>query len=303
METTLVSAPLPQSPPIGGLFVVVATPFRLAEAKQQATDLAWVLPGHKGYEFCRPLDPSEHFSVRRLNQLASALDCRNYLEIGVFEGETFLHVDVASRTGVDPLFRFDWRSQHNSEGVRLYECTSDAFFQDLAPSTRYDLIFIDGLHTFEQTYRDILHALRHSHAGTVIAIDDTIPSDVYSTCRNQQECYELRQNYAASKDRRWHGDTYKIVPLIAAFNNDLSLVTLIDGGNPWTLIWRPPAPEPQDDIRASQAQWAVQNLSAADYLWLHRNLSLYAPVSEAEGLQEVIVSLQGAPGKPLPASP
>ena len=43
-----------------------------------------------------------------------------------------------------------------------------------------------------------LHALRHSHPGTVIAIDDTIPC------------------------------------------NDLLLITLIDGGNPWTLIWRPP---------------------------------------------------------------
>jgi hypothetical protein len=249
------------------------------------------------------LDPSEHFSVRRLNHLASALGCRSYLEIGVFEGETFLHVDVASRTGVDPLFRFDWRSQHNKEGRQFHECTSDEFFHNLDPSIRYDLIFVDGLHTFEQTYRDILHALRHSHAGTVIAIDDTIPCDVYSTCRDQEECYDLRWRCTASEDRRWHGDTYKVVPLIAAFNNDLRLITLIDGGNPWTLIWRPPGPEPQDDIRAMQALWAVQNLGAADYLWLHSNVSLYAPVSEAEGLQEVIASLQGTSGESLPASP
>ena len=231
------------------------------------------------------------------------MGCRTYLEIGVFEGETFLHLDVASRTGVDPLFRFDWRSQHNSGGVQFHECTSDDFFDALDPSTRYDLIFIDGLHTFEQTYRDILHALRHSHAGTVIAIDDTIPSDVYSTCRNQEECYDLRRRGLASEDRRWHGDTYKIVPLIAAFNSDLRLITLMDGGNPWTLIWRPPGPEPQDGIRARQALGAVQNLGAADYLWLHSNLSLYAPLSEAEGLREVIASLQGTLGEPLPAGP
>ena len=238
-----------------------------------------------------------------MNQLASALGCRSYLEIGVFEGETFLHVDVASRTGVDPLFRFDWRSQHNKDGTQFHECTSDEFFHDLDPSTRYDLIFVDGLHTFEQTYRDILHALRHSHAGTVIAIDDTIPSDVYSTCRDQQECYELRRRGTALEDRRWHGDTFKVVPLIAAFNNDLRLITLIDGGNPWTLIWRPPGRQPQDDIGAMQALGAVQNLGAADYLWLQRNLSLFAPLSEQEGLREVIASLQGAPGQSLPASP
>jgi hypothetical protein len=40
--------------------------------------------------------------------------------------------------------------------------------------------------------------------------------------------------------------------------------------------------------------WAVQNLGAADYLWFCSNLSLYAPVSEADGLREVIHSLSGA---------
>jgi len=31
--------------------------------------------------------------------LAEALSCRTYLEIGVFKGETFLAVDVATRVG------------------------------------------------------------------------------------------------------------------------------------------------------------------------------------------------------------
>ena len=239
-------------------------------------------------------DSSALFSVRRLNRLAEALSCRTYLEIGVFKGETFLDVNVANRVGVDPEFRFDWNSHHGKDGIQLHQCPSDTFFGSIDPATTYDLIFVDGLHTFEQTYRDILHALRHSHSGTVIAIDDTIPCDVFSTCRSLEECVGMRYRLTGVTDNSWHGDTYKVIPLLTAFNNDLRLITLIDGGNPWTLIWRPPIPIAEDEFRTMQAMWAVQNLSAADYLWFCSNLSLYAPVAEADGLREVIHSLRDA---------
>lgn len=239
-------------------------------------------------------DSAALYSVRRLNRLAEALSCRTYLEIGVHKGETFLDVNVASRVGVDPQFRFDWSSYHGKDGIQLHQCSSDTFFDSIDPAVKYDLIFVDGLHAFEQTYRDILHALRHSHPGTVIAIDDTIPCDVFSTSRSLQDCVEMRYSLTGVADGRWHGDTYKVVPLLTAFNNDLRLITLIDGGNPWTLIWRPPIPIAEDELRTVQAMWAVQNLGAADYLWFCSNLSLYAPVSEADGLQEVIHSFRDA---------
>ena len=238
-------------------------------------------------------DSSEPFSVRRLNRLAQALACRNYLEIGVSSGATFLNVNVASRTGVDPGFQFDWKDHDGKDGIHLHSCTSDCFFDSLDPSSTYDLIFVDGLHTFEQTYRDILHALRHSHPGTVIAIDDTVPCDVFSTSRNFEDCVEMRLSLTGVNDNRWHGDTYKVVPLLSAFNNDLRLITLIDGGNPWTLIWKPPIPIAEDGLRTMQAMWAVQNLGAADYLWFLGNFSLYEAVSEEDGLREVITSLRG----------
>jgi hypothetical protein len=53
--------------------------------------------------------------------------------------------------------------------------TSDEFFATLRPSKRYDVAFIDGLHTFEQTYRDVINTFAHLRSG-VILIDDTVPS-------------------------------------------------------------------------------------------------------------------------------
>jgi len=102
----------------------------------------------------------------------------------------------------------------------------------------------------------------------------------------------MRYSLTGVADGSWHGDTYKVIPLLTAFNNDLRLITLIDGGNPWTVIWRPPIPIVEDELRTIQTMWAVQNLGAADYLWFCSNLSLYAPVSEADGLREVIDSLR-----------
>ena len=236
-------------------------------------------------------DASVNASSRRLNRLAKALDCRSYLEIGVETGRTLLHVSVEQRTGVDPHFRFDWQRQNGHNGLQLHPCTSDAFFAELDPEVRYDLIFIDGLHTFEQTYRDILHALRHSHRRTVMLIDDTVPSDVFSSCRDQEICLTLRAQFGDRKNIQWHGDTYKVVPLLTVFQSDFRLLTLTGNGNPQTVIWRPLQTLEEDPLRTMQAMFAIQNLAASDYLWFLENSALYNPIAEQDGLQIVIDSL------------
>jgi hypothetical protein len=231
------------------------------------------------------------YSARRLNNLAAALNAQSYLEIGVETGHTFLNVSCGSKTGVDPFFLFDWQSYNSHKGFRLCNSTSDDFFQNLETSTKYDLVFIDGLHTFEQTYRDIINSLRFSHSQTVFLIDDTVPCDVFSTCRDQAECLSLRSQLLGSSDNRWHGDTYKIVPLLSVFNCDLKLATIVDKGNPQTLLWRPNLAREPDPIQVTQAMWALQNLAAADYLWLLQNFSLYNPVTEDEAIDQVLRSI------------
>jgi hypothetical protein len=233
------------------------------------------------------------YSARRLNFLANAVNATRYLEIGVETGSTFKDVSCSSKTGVDPCFLFDWETCNGTNGVKLLNTTSDLFFHDLDPGTVFDLIFIDGLHTFEQTYRDIIHAVSHSHARTIFLIDDTVPCDVFSTCRNQDQCLNLRASLYGPGDPRWHGDTYKILPLLSVFNPEYEVATIIDNGNPQTLLWRPQVESASADqqFRAMQAMWAIQNLAAADYLWFLDNLALYNPLSEQEALEKVLNTL------------
>ena len=231
-------------------------------------------------------------SPRRLNRLTEALNCKTYLEIGVSTGVTFAAVNVAAKTGVDPDFKFDWQSSHDGECTRLLPVRSDDFFAQEPVSSRFDLIFIDGLHTYDQTYRDLQNALLHSHPGTVILIDDTIPHDVFSTCRDQEEGVMRRAQATGVRDWSWHGDTYKIIILIHLFHTAYHYCTLMDHGNPQTLLWRGARPREIDPLVSMNSFWSLENMGACDYLWMLRNLELFNPMGEEEGLKRVIAGLE-----------
>jgi hypothetical protein len=223
-------------------------------------------------------------SPRRLNRLAEALDCKTYLEIGVSEGITFNAVNVETKTGVDPDFQFDWQASHDGTHTRLLPLSSDAFFAQEPIGSRFDLIFIDGLHTYDQTYRDLQNALLYSHPGTVVLIDDTIPCDAYSCCRDQNEAIKLRAQSTGIANAIWHGDTYKIMPLIHLFHTAYEYCTIVDQGNPQTLLWRAKEPRKVDALASITALWSMENLAACDYLWMLRNQEIFYPMSEEDGL-------------------
>jgi hypothetical protein len=229
-------------------------------------------------------------SARRLNWLAKRLSCRTYLEIGVCTGKTFFSVDIKYRTGVDPSFQFDHNSFHDEDRIKLLNLCSDEFFSALPADEIYDLIFLDGLHTYDQTYRDFQNALLHSHPDTVLLIDDTWPCDVFSTIRDMSSALKLRQSLTRGSDTRWHGDTYKIIPLLALFHTSYQYATIIDRGNPQTLVWRK---KPSDAERPAEQFFglemmqpflALENLAACDFLWFIQNHTLYHPMTEEEAL-------------------
>ena len=66
------------------------------------------------------------------------------------------------KTGVDP------------EQGGTHRLSSDEFFRRNA-GARYDVIFIDGLHEYEQAHRDVVNSLAHLAPGGWIALHDMIP--------------------------------------------------------------------------------------------------------------------------------
>ena len=174
-------------------------------------------------------------SSNRINTIAKVMGAKTYLEIGVSNGFTFRNVKIEQKDAVDVRFGFPIVELENSQ-TRFFEQTSDAFFTSENPKI-YDMIFIDGLHTYEQTLRDFLSSLRFSHQKTIWIIDDTIPSDIFSNLRTPTIARRYRSEHGFS-GANWHGDVYKVVAFIHDFMPTINYRTTAGPDNPQTIaMW------------------------------------------------------------------
>jgi len=125
-----------------------------------------------------------------INLLIEKYDLKSYLEIGVFKGDNFNRIRCDLKHSVDPNF------------PATFEMTSDEFFMINCPQVEmmyYDLIFIDGLHTEEQTYKDLANALFLLAAGGIIVVHDCNPLTEWHT----------RPPEEYKRGEEWNGTTYK----------------------------------------------------------------------------------------------
>jgi len=173
----------------------------------------------------------------RINALAKINSAQNYLEIGVFKGTNFKYVEVPCKVGVDPKFLFDTKAEANANTI-FHEVTSDDFFAQVAPRYgKFDLIYLDGLHTFEQTFRDFCASIAYTHERTLWLIDDTGPVNWFSSFRNRQLAGRLRRLLRA-KNHAWMGDVYKTIFAIHDFFPQYSYATFAERNQ--TVIWTEP---------------------------------------------------------------
>jgi Methyltransferase domain len=98
-----------------------------------------------------------------VNLLLRHFDNPAYLEIGCNSDFLFNSVPVQNKVGVDPNLGGNMRK------------TSDDFFKE--NKSHFDVIFIDGLHTYEQVRRDVVNSLNSLNKGGWIALHDMLPRD------------------------------------------------------------------------------------------------------------------------------
>ncbi len=218
-------------------------------------------------------------SARRLSLIKTHMDVRSYLEIGVFDGATFHGVDFLQKVAVDPTFQFDTRA-YNVAGAEYFEMTSDQYFINFAGNRVFDLIFLDGLHTFEQTFRDFCNSLNHSSYRTVWVVDNVYPVDKFSAHPDQKETIFYRQE-TGSEGEAWHGDVFKFVFALHDFFPQFSFVTIRDKGNHQLVIWNSPRPDFSPIFNNLER---ITRMSDFDFRRLEKHLNL---VSEEEALARI----------------
>ncbi|MBI9078848.1 MAG: class I SAM-dependent methyltransferase [Pseudodesulfovibrio sp.] len=137
--------------------------------------------------------------IELINAICAHIRATDYLEIGIREGEVLSQVQVPGRTGVDPpplLDRLKPPLSNGLVGVRVYPCESDPFFRQ--NQEQFDVIFVDGLHLYEQSIKDVLNALNCLRPGGYVVAHDLLPSSEAEGARK-------------IKTGAWNGDVWKIM--------------------------------------------------------------------------------------------
>jgi hypothetical protein len=123
--------------------------------------------------------------IKIIQRLIRATGAKNYLEIGVNTGACFLRVRAAKKIAVDPSFKIApgrklkyFLKNPTNINNHYFNQTSDDFFssQDrMLKQSPPGIVFIDGLHTYEQSLQDVLNSLRFLAEGGVILMHDCSP--------------------------------------------------------------------------------------------------------------------------------
>ena len=185
--------------------------------------------------------PAQPGVVRRpavVRRLLALYEKPRYLEIGVCEGATFHPVEAPYTVAVDPEFRFDRLAAARENPTATYhEVPSDEYFGSIVgEDERFDVIFLDGLHTVEQTLRDLNNALAHLQPRGVIVIDDVAPPTYLASLPDRANFFKVREHLGIT-DQAWMGDVYRLVYFIDTFFQQLTYRT-IRNNHGQAVVWQ-----------------------------------------------------------------
>ncbi|MDA7565265.1 class I SAM-dependent methyltransferase [Candidatus Pelagibacter sp.] len=136
-------------------------------------------------------------NIFRWNLIQLIIDKNNfvdYLEIGCDKNQSFSKIIINNKVGVDPV-----------SGGTIRSTSDDFFLKNL--NNNYDVIFIDGLHYYEQVLKDIKNSLKILNNDGFILVHDCLPISL---------AHQAVPRYRGS----WNGDVWKS---IVELRNDIDL--------------------------------------------------------------------------------
>lgn len=189
--------------------------------------------------------------MRRLQLIQSLFEkthFKTYLEIGCYKGKTFLPIRAKCKIAVDPFFHPIFikdalitilKAPQNITN-RYFKETSDQFFLNRKSFLRrvapLDVVFVDGLHTYEAALKDVLNALPYLNFNGVIVMHDCYPNSKASALPTK--------NFPTNEDLKdvegwtgaWSGDVWKAIVYLRENLYDLLDVLVIDSDNGLGII-------------------------------------------------------------------
>jgi len=214
--------------------------------------------------------------MNRLSVIQSIINrirAKTYLEIGVQHGRVLAMIKCKTKIGIDPCLKLSGGKRFkNFVGImnfKTYKMTSDEFFVRNAQKTivdGIDVAFVDGLHNYSQSLKDVENCLRYLNERGVIIIHDCNPLNhacAYPVKESIREVLELvREGELAGWNGSWNGDVWKTLIHMRIAYNDLEIFTLdLDWG--LGIITR--------GSNNRLKNYTVQDLKHAGYSFLERD--------------------------------
>lgn len=137
-----------------------------------------------------------------LNKLISDNNYLNYLEIGIDDCKNYNNIVIDNKISVDCT---------DLRGCKpTFQMNSDDFF--LINKSKFDIIFIDGMHTFEVSYRDLINSLNVLYKNGVVVLHDTFPK-------------KYEHQTVPATDPCWTGDVWKTILRAQLEIQNISIIT------------------------------------------------------------------------------
>ena len=141
--------------------------------------------------------PENYYRWDLIKYLINKNNYKNYLEIGCDQNQLFSKIEIENKTGVDP------------ESGGNIKTTSDDFF--LNNTGKFDIIFIDGLHMYEQVKKDIINSVNCLNDDGIVLVHDCMPD---SMAKQAVPRFKMK----------WNGDVWKAIVDLRQ-NKDLDIYT------------------------------------------------------------------------------
>jgi hypothetical protein len=141
-----------------------------------------------------------------INNFIQKLGYENYLEIGTQNPNgNFNHVNVKNKVSVEP-FPVPGLTVNDYSFVG----TSNEYFESITDDVKFDIVFIDGLHQYDQVLIDIQNSLNHLSDNGTIVCHDCLP-------------YTEKMQEREDPGGEWTGDTWKAIAQLRVECIDLDI--------------------------------------------------------------------------------
>lgn len=153
------------------------------------------------------MDRGELAKMKHIHEIINERKPARYLEVGIFRCDTLFGVKSKLRVGVDPKPMIDlsvltqrlYVDACNGERTLIFPMRSDNYFKNLYINDKFDVIFVDGFHEYEQALRDIENAMKVLDDKGVIFVHDVNPVGEAA----------MQTWYDGVDNGEWNGDVWR----------------------------------------------------------------------------------------------